>query len=77
VTLALTFTEAPIERLEYLRGKDAEIRALANDAKAQFLPMWNDLHPMDGETNPMIFGPDLLTRFSGDLVFLGLANDIP
>ena len=77
MTLALTFTEAPIERLEQLRGKDAEVRALASDAKAQFLPVWKDLHPVDAEANPMIFGPELLARFSGDLIFLGLANDVP
>jgi NAD+ diphosphatase len=75
--LPLTFTEAPIDRVEYLRGKETHVQALARDARAQVLPVWNDLHPVSADMSPVIFGPEVLARVSGDVIFLGLTNDIP
>ncbi len=78
--MTLTYTDAPIERAEHLRGRDAEIARLTGDANAQFLPVWNGLHPVDAEMRPLIFGPEILTRApreAATVIFLGLAEATP
>jgi NAD+ diphosphatase len=78
--VALPFTEAHIERAEHLRGNAAEVRALAEGAKARFLPVWKDLHPVDGAMRPLSFGAEILNRLAGEnaiLIFLGLADGAP
>ena len=78
--MPLTFTESPIDRAEHLRAKDAEVRALTTSARAQFLPVWKDLHPVGPEMRPLSFGPEILTKLAGDavtVIFLGLAEDAP
>jgi NAD+ diphosphatase len=78
--LALTYTESPIDRAEHLRGKAADVRRLAEGARAQFLPVWKDMHPVDAHMRPLIFGPEILARLESGavtVIFLGLANDAP
>ncbi|MGE4063723.1 MAG: NAD(+) diphosphatase [Rhodospirillaceae bacterium] len=75
--MPLTFTQSPIDRAEHLRGKEAEVSALANSARARVLPVWKDLHPVDAALKPLHFGPDILARLSGDTIFLGLAEETP
>lgn len=76
----LTYTEAPLDRAEHLRAKDADVRALADSAAAQFLPVWKEMHPVDGEMRPLSFGTEILARLELEqttVVFLGLADARP
>lgn len=78
--MALIYTEAPIERAEHLRGKDGEIAHLSTRADAQFLIVWKDLHPIDADMRPLIFGPEIFERLSAEAttsIFLGLDGETP
>lgn len=76
----LTYTDVPLDRAEQLRGKEEHIRTLAAGANAQFLAVWKEMHPVDADMRPVIFGPDILTRVDVahvSVVFLGLAGETP
>ncbi len=76
--MPLTYTDAPIERAEHLRGNDAVVGALVRSAAAVFLPVWNEMHPVDAEMRPVVLGADALARFeTADVIFLGLADGDP
>ena len=78
--MALTYTDSPIDRAEHLRGKDADMRRLADSTAAQFLPVWKETHPVDANMRPHVFGPEILTKLDGGaptVIFLGLAKETP
>lgn len=76
----LPYTATAIDRAEHLRAKDADINTLLHRADARFLPVWNELHPVNADGLPSSFGPEVLHRIDLETstpIFLGLDADTP
>ena len=76
--MPLTYTDAPLERAEHLRGNEAIVDALKRSASARFLPVWTEMHPVDTEMQPIALNAGSLALFeSADVIFLGLSSGDP
>ena len=76
--MPLTYTEAPLERAEHLRANATMVGALARSATALFLPVWQEMHPIDTDMHPVTLGADILARFAdAEVIFLGLSSGDP
>jgi NAD+ diphosphatase len=77
---SLPYTAGPLDRAGHLRDKAVEMQNLLKSADAHFLPVWNEMHPVDANQHPLSFGPEILTRFDANTVttiFLGMDGTTP
>lgn len=76
--MPLTYTDAPLDRAEHLRANEAMVGALKRSASARFLPVWNEMHPVDSEMRPVALDAGSLTQFeTAEVIFLGLSSGDP
>ncbi len=74
----LAYTHSPLERAEFLRGKEEDVRSLSLSAKARFLPVWKEMHPVGADAAPLILGAESLARFAdhnATVIFLGVEDE--
>jgi len=79
--MALTYTEAPLNRATALRRDSARVRAMLTGGAARIVPVWNQRHLIDAAPRAqMLSFAEASRAFEADalpLIFLGVQDEVP